>query len=118
MMRFREFYVVATDVETGFEEWFRTLKQAGAACGASDDGIERAIRFGRTILYWRFRKAHVRYLIVSRTGQEVVCRYDPERKVLVSVDGGIEFGKRQYRSCEELIVEKDGSLQRRQAGTA
>lgn len=92
------FLVVARDERSGREEVFRTARIQGMEGKVAD-----AIATGKVFEGCRWKRVPVRYRVVLRaTGQELMCRYDPDRHLYVT-DGGVEFTVRQFRSCEEVV---------------
>lgn len=109
-----EFFCVSRGVEDGHEEWFRSVASAAAAVGVSSDRMERLCRSGKALELWSdahltFRIVPAVYKVVARaTGQELLCRWDNERNVFVTLGGGVFFKKSQVTSYDEV---KDGDIQ-------
>lgn len=102
MMRLYGSVFVAVDVQTGAEEEFLTAAKAASAAGVSVD----AVRSGRSVGRLRWEERVVWYEVVSRTGQALMCRWDADRKVLVSLEGGVELQRRWCESIRRIGCER------------
>lgn len=99
----------------GTEDWFLSVKSAAAACGFSADAVERSAGSGRELkvagcpgMFVTFRVVPARYrVVVRRTGQELICRYDAADKVFRSDRDGVIVKKTSVSEYEEV---HDGSV--------
>lgn len=89
-----EFFVVAKNVETGREVWYRTANLQGFS------RKELAAAFaGKVVEGCAWRKAPAKYRIVTRSGQEFRARWNQEKRAFVVIGLDVMFSRKE---CKEI----------------
>lgn len=98
-----EFFVVAKNVETGHEVWYRTAHLQGFS-----KKLLAAAFAGKIVEGYAWRKVPVRYRFVTDKGQEFEGRWDAGKKGFVADGMDVVFSRKWCKEVEEIF--EDGSI--------
>lgn len=96
-MRFKEKTYVAVSVATGEREEFSTLRKMSAATGVSVEQILSGKR--KRGCPYVFEIRDVEYKVVTKEGDEVLCRWDKKRRRLVEQKSGMALRNSWIWQC-------------------